>query len=552
MIAAFDAPDYARAVADFRWPRPQRFNLAEVMLDHWATWEPTRTALYEIAETGETHAWSYAQLSAAANQFANAVEGLGLGRGARCGVLLPQSAAAAIAHLGLYKIGRVALPLFTLFGEDGLQFRLENAGAEVVVTDAANLPKLLAIRDVLPALRTILCTDGPREGALGFWETLASARDQRETLATGPLDPAFICYTSGTTGPPKGALHGHKALIGHLPGVQMWLQGVPKPQDVAWTPADWAWLGGLCNMLMPSLYYGIPIVAHRMGKFDPERAYWILRRFKVTVSFMPPTALKLMRQASALDTRGLSLRAVGCGGEPLGEQLLAWGRETLDLTINEFYGQTECNLIVTNNAEMMAVKPGSMGRPTPGAEIAVLGSDGQVLPAGEAGEIAVRRPHPAMFLEYWKRPDATAAKFAGDWMRTGDEGVIDDEGYVSFAARADDVISSAGYRIGPGEIEDCLSAHAAVAMAGVIGVPDALRGEAVKAYVVLRPGWRAEGDLVAALQAHVKTRLGPHEYPREVAFIQSLPMTATGKIMRRELKRLHAESQSAERGSLDG
>ncbi|MEM1420335.1 MAG: acyl-CoA synthetase [Pseudomonadota bacterium] len=542
MISAFDVDSYETARAQFRWPQPARLNLATELCERWAATEPSRIAILDLDADGGVAEWRFGALNEKANRLANALKAHGLERRDRCGVLLPQSVETALCHIALYKLGAIALPLFTLFGEEGLEFRLGDAGAKMVVTDAANLPKLLAIRDRLPALETVFCIDGPQDGAArGFWETLDRGADRFETVETGPEDPAFICYTSGTTGPPKGALHGHRVLMGHLPGVQMWLEGLPRLGDVNWTPADWAWLGGLCNVMMPSLHYGVPLVAHRMGKFDPEKAFHIWQRFGVTVGFLPPTALKIMRTVEAPERYDLKLRAIGCGGESLGAELLEWGRETLGLTINEFYGQTECNLVLCNNGALMPNKPGSMGRPTPGHDVAVIDSAGKSLPAGEIGEIAVRRPNPAMFLEYWNRFDATKGKFIGDWMRTGDEGVVDEDGYVFFNARTDDVISSAGYRIGPGEIEDCLTGHPAVAMAGVVGVPDELRGEAVKAYVVLREGQAADAAQIESIQTYVKTKLSPHEYPREVAFLEALPMTATGKIMRRELKRRHIE-----------
>jgi acetyl-CoA synthetase len=235
---------------------------------------------------------------------------------------------------------------------------------------------------------------------------------------------------------------------------------------------------------------------------------------------------------------GVRLRSIGSGGESLGEELLDWGRTTFGVTINEFYGQTECNLVVSNCASMFPVKPGAMGRAVPGHTLAILDDDGTPLPDGEVGEIAVRRPDPVMFLRYWNRPADTAAKFAGDWMRTGDRGRRDADGYLRYVGRADDVITSAGYRIGPAEIEECLLKHKAVAMAAVIGVPDALRTEAIKAFVVLKSGMQGDDALGRDLQDHVRTRLAAHEYPREIEFVGELPMTATGKIVRRELRRL--------------
>jgi acetyl-CoA synthetase len=303
-----------------------------------------------------------------------------------------------------------------------------------------------------------------------------------------------------------------------------------------WTPADWAWMGGLCNIAMPALRYGVTLVAHRMEKFDPERAFALMARMGVRNTFLPPTALKLMRAVEKPERFGLKLRSVGSGGESLGAGVLDWGKGALGLTINEFYGQTECNLVLGNCASIMAVKPGSMGKPFPGSDVAILDCEGNELPAGEAGEIAVRRGDAAMFLEYWKAPEKTAEKFAGDWMRTGDEGMMDEDGYFWFASRADDVITSSGYRIGPSEIENCLVGHPAVAMAACVGIPDPVRTEVVKAFVTLTPGVASSVTLEAELIAHVRTRLSPHVAPRSVAFVDAMPTTATGKIMRRELR----------------
>lgn len=519
--------------AAFRWPRPARLNIAEMACDRWARAEPGRRALTLLRPDGETRHYSYAELSRTASRFANVLKAHGVTRGDRVGVLLPQTPETVITHLAAYRIGAIAVPLFTLFGEDGLSFRLFDSGARALVTDRANLPKIQAIRDQLPMLADVFTVDGTDKGTHAFWQELGRAADACPVADTGPDDPALLCYTSGTTGPPKGALHGHRVLLGHLPGVETHHDFLPQAGDCLWTPADWAWMGGLMNVLLPGLALGVPVIAHRMARFDPEHAYWLMEALEVRNTFLPPTALKLMREAPP--TSPPKLRSVASGGEALGAEMFAWGRETFGLTINEFYGQTECNLVLGNAATVMTPKPGSTGRAVPGHEVAVIGPEGEVLAAGETGEIAVRRPDPAMFLEYWGRPDKTAEKFAGDWMRTGDTAMMDEEGYVFFSARTDDVITSSGYRIGPTEIEECLTGHPDVVMAAAIGVPDPIRTEAVKAFVVLRAGADTEG-LEAALIERVRQRISPHLAPREVVVVESLPMTATGKILRRALK----------------
>jgi len=302
-----------------------------------------------------------------------------------------------------------------------------------------------------------------------------------------------------------------------------------------WTPADWAWMGGLMDALLPALYHGVPVVAHRLTKFEPEAAYDLMITHNVRNVFMPPTALKFLRQMDP--PKALKLRSIASGGEALGAELLDWGRDKLGLTINEFYGSTECNLVLGNSAGVMEPKPGSTGCAVPGKEVAVIDKEGEPVASGETGEIAVKRGDPAMFLEYWGRPEKTAEKFTGDWLRMGDEGHMDADGYVFFSSRTDDVITSSGYRIGPAEIEDCLCGHEAVAMAAAIGVPDEERGEVVKAFVVLAKGFEM-ADLEEELIARVRDRISPHVAPKSISEIEALPVTATGKIMRRDLKEI--------------
>jgi acetyl-CoA synthetase len=304
-----------------------------------------------------------------------------------------------------------------------------------------------------------------------------------------------------------------------------------------WTPADWAWIGGLLDVLMPAWHHGIPVVAHRFQKFTPDAAFQLLQDYKVRNTFLPPTALKMMRAVSSPESRWrYSLRSVASGGESLGTELLDWGRRTFGLTINEFYGQTECNMTVSSCADLMPARPGAIGKPVPGHDVAVVDDRGICLASGEVGNIAVRSPDPVMFLRYWNNEQATKEKFVGDWLITGDTGSLDDEGYVHFVGRNDDVITSAGYRIGPGEIEDCILQHPAVKMVAVVGAPDPQRTEVVTAVVVLQDGHVGDEALRCALQEHVKTRLAAHEYPREVYFVEELPMTTTGKVIRRELR----------------
>ena len=517
--------------AGFRWRIPADFSMSEACCDSWARAAPDRLTLIDLSGDGSVRHWSCGELAAASNRLANVFAARGLRRGETVAVLLPQGPAVLITHFAAMKVGAVVLPLFTLFGPDALAYRLADARARIVVTDGASLEKLDEIRGGLPDLRYVYCIDPSSERDL--WAEIDRASDRFTPVPVGAEDPAVLIYTSGTTGAPKGVVHAHRFLLGHLPNIELSQGFFPKPGAVGWTPADWAWIGGLMDMAMPCLYYGVPLISRRMRKFDPDEAFAIMRDHRVTNLFLPPTALKLMRGAHVPDR--LSVRAVSSGGESLGAEMLDWGRTALGAPINEIYGQTECNLVICSAEGLFPTKPGTMGKAVPGAEVAVIDGEGREVGDGETGEIAIRRGHPVMFLEYLGKPAATAAKFTGDWLKTGDLGMRDDEGYFTYVARDDDIISSAGYRIGPSEIENCLTGHPDVVMAACVGVPDKVRGEVVKAFVVLRDGGDWDG-LEAALIQRVKDRISPHVAPRWVERRESLPMTATGKIMRRELR----------------
>ncbi|ABE41203.1 AMP-dependent synthetase and ligase [Rhodopseudomonas palustris BisB5] len=529
-----ETSDYDSLYRDFRWSVPARFNIATAACDRHAIGD--KPALIYVDEAGAVTRMSFAEIASASRRFANVLKAAGLARGDRVAVFLSQSIELPIAHLAAFRSGLVSVPLFTLFGEDALEFRLSNSGARAVITDESGLPKLLRIRDRLPELRQIYVTGGAApSGVELFWSKLDAASDAFETVDTSCDDPAIIIYTSGTTGNPKGALHAHRVLLGHLPNVEMAHDFFPRPGDLMWTPADWAWIGGLFDALFPAWYHGVAMLGHRARKFEPQAAMQLMADHGVRNVFLPPTALKLMRQADVKHP-GVKLRSIFTGGESLGGELLAWVRATFGVDAHEIYGQTECNLVVGNNARLFPIRPGSMGKATPGFDVRIVDEDGRELPCGERGIIGVRQPNPCTMLEYWKNPEATAKKFAGGFLLTGDLARQDGDGYFWYDSREDDVITSAGYRIGPSEIEHTLLKHPAVAFAAVVGVPDPIRTEAIKAWIVLRPGF-AKGDALAReIQNFVKVQLAAHEYPRHVEFTETLPMTATGKVLRRELR----------------
>jgi len=528
---------YEEVYNAFQWKIPTFYNIGVDCCDKWAN-QRYRLALVYENEKGATEKFTFWDLKGLSNRLANALKAFDIQPGDRIGILLPQCPETALSHLAIYKLGAVAIPLFTLFGPEALEYRLKNSGAKAVITDPANMNKILEIRDHLPNFRRLFVTGSPvPEGVVDFWKALKKGSPFLKPVRTQADDPAMIIYTSGTTGPPKGALHAHRVVLGHVPGVEFFHNFFPKKDDFHWTPADWAWIGGLIDVLLPSWHHGVPVVSYRAKKFDPEHAFYLIANYGIRNAFMPPTALKMMRQVT--NPRGrydYKMRTIGCGGETLGEELLSWGKETFGLTINEFYGQTEANLVLGNCSEILPVKRGSMGKPIPGHVVEVLNEVGEILPPGEVGEVAVHWPNPVMFMEYWGNPKATRDKFIGNWSLTGDLAKKDDEGYFWYVGRKDDLITSAGYRIGPAEIEDCLIKHPAVSMAGVIGIPDEVRGQIVKAFLVLNPGFQASEALKAEIQTFVKTRLAAHEYPREIEFIEELPMTATGKIMRKDLR----------------
>jgi acetyl-CoA synthetase len=537
-----DQRNFDEICASFRWEIPTYYNIAYETCDKHER-RSNDIALFYENDRGDKKSFTFGQIRSLSDQFANALRALGVSRGDRVAIILSQRVETGIAHLAIYKIGAIALPLSILFGRDALEYRLRDSGAKVVLTDASHSDMLADMKQQLPDLDVVIgCDDA--QGRMGFWPLLEKAKDSLPAVTTGADDPALLIYTSGTTGPPKGALVAHRSLLGNLPGFELSQNFFPRENDVFWTPADWAWTGGLMDGLLPSWYYGSPILAYEGGKFDAERACHLLEKYEVTNAFIPPTALKMMRQVPDIGSRfKLAFRSIMSAGETLGEEVFRWAEDGLRVSVNEMWGQTEFNYLVGNCSAIMSVKPGSMGKPYPGHSIGVIDGDGQAMPIGEPGELAARINDPVMFLNYWGKEEATREKFIGQWFCTGDVGYYDDDGYLWFVGRKDDVISSAGYRIGPGEIEDCLLKHAAVAQAAVIGSPDELRGSIVKAFIVLAKGYEPTDELKTDIQASVRTRLAAYEYPREIEFIEEVPMTTTGKVRRMELRRRDLDSK---------
>ncbi len=496
----------------FTWRLPETLNLGVEVCER----QPRDAPAILVTDGREvTRTVTFGELADDSSRLANALRGLGVGAGDRIGIVLPQRPETALAHVAAAKLGAIAVPLSVLFGPDGLGMRLRDADVRLVLGEGEPLARIAELRLEVP----LVDVDRDLPGLL------AGASPRFDPVATTPDTPALLVYTSGTTGPPKGALHAHRVLAGHMPGFELSHDHFPQDGDVIWSPADWAWIGGLYDVLMPALAHGRPVVAFSGGRFDPERAFDLIARLGVRNVFMPATALRLMRSHDP--GTPVSLRTVASGGETVGFETSEWCRDRLGARLNEFYGQTEANLLVGNCCAWEA-RPGSMGLPYPGHGVRVVD-----------GEVCVRvEGDPVVFLGYWRNEEATAAKVRDGWLHTGDQAAQDDDGYLTFVGRDDDVISSAGHRIGPGPIEECLIRHPAVSLAAVIGSPDAERGEVVKAYVVASPGVAPSDGLATELQAFVRDRLSAYEYPRAVAFVDELPLTVTGKIRRGELRRL--------------
>ncbi|MEN9416986.1 MAG: acetyl-coenzyme synthetase AcsA [Pseudomonadota bacterium] len=561
----------------FRWRVPARFNIAEACCTRWARTQPQAVAIRWEHEDGRGAACTYGELQADANRLSHALRRLGVQRGDRVAIVMPQRVETAVAHVAVYQLGAVAMPLSMLFGPEALEYRLNHSETVVALVDESAIDNVLAVRAAVPGLRTVLAVGGAQgRGDLDWSAALAAERSRFAAVRTKAEEAAVLIYTSGTTGPPKGALVPHRALIGNLTGFvcsQNWFgfgEEGPGTRAVFWSPADWAWTGGLMDALLPTLYFGREIVAYQ-GRFAPERAFELMARHGVTHSFLFPTALKAMMKAvpEPRTRYALQLRAVMSAGEAVGDAVFAWCRDALGVVVNEMFGQTEINYIVGNctrtldargrEAPGWPAKAGSMGRAYPGHRVAVIDEEGRECPRGTPGDVAVHRldvhgePDPVFFLGYWKNEEATRARYTGDpassWCRTGDTAVMDEDGYLWYQGRSDDMFKAAGYRIGPSEIENCLVKHPAVANAAVVPKSDAERGAVVKAYVVLAPGHRGDAALVAALQQHVRGKLAPYEYPKEIEFIEALPMTTTGKVQRRVL-RLREEERAAQRGGV--
>ena len=549
--------DYEAARAEPPWERARSWlqglpdgglNIAhEAVTRHARGPRAEHVALRWIGKDGERRDLSYAQLERRTNRFANVLASLGVEPGQRVFSLAGRVPALYEGALGTLKHRAVFCPLFSAFGPEPIAARLGPGEGTVLLTTARLYERKVAgIRDRLPALRHVLVVDEDApEGTLSLPALMAAASDAYEIGPTRPEDPALLHFTSGTTGKPKGALHVHEAVVVHHLTGRYALD--LHPDDVYWCTADPGWVTGTSYGIIAPLSCGVTMIVDE-GELEPRRWYGIIAQERVDVWYTAPTAIRMLMKAGAELARSYdlsSLRFVGSVGEPLNPEAIWWAQEAFERPIHDNWWQTETGGIMVANLACLPIKPGSMGRPLPGIEVAILERVGEGAAGGEPveitepgveGELALRAGWPSMFRAYLGQPERYARCFDGPWYRSGDLAKRDADGYLWFLGRADDVIKSAGHLIGPFEVESALIEHPAVAEAAVIGKPDPVAGNIVKAFVALRPGYEAGPALHRELMAHARQRLGPAVAPREIDFAESLPKTRSGKIMRRLLR----------------
>jgi acetyl-CoA synthetase/medium-chain acyl-CoA synthetase len=530
---------YRRIRERYELTVPERFNFGRDVLDGWAAKRPDGCALWWVGAGGQERKLTFRELAETSDRVASALRTLGLERGDRVLVNLPSVPEWWQSMVGLTKADMVAIPATTMLTEKDIAFRVESARIDAILTDAAGAAKVDRVAASLPDLRVKVQVGGPpRSGWFDYEDVLAAVTLDGERIETDADGAALIYFTSGTTGPPKMVLHTHASYgIGHRLTADFWLDLAPG--RVHWNMSDTGWAKtAYAGYFGPWIHGACVFVSHHPGKFDPVHTLDVLSHYPIESLCAPPTVYRMLIQEDLAAFRPMALRQCRAAGEALNVEVLERWREATGITIREGYGQSETVLLCASIPDL-PVKPGSMGLPLPGFDVAVVDAEGNPLPAGQPGEIAVRvepeRPV-GLFREYWHAPEATSKCYHGDWYLTGDLAHIDDDGYFWFVARSDDIITSSAYRIGPFEVENALMEHPAVAECAVVGKPDPERTEVVKAFVVLATGYRASEELKQELQQHTKQSTAPYKYPREIEFLDELPKTVSGKIRRVELK----------------
>lgn len=528
--------NYEEAHSQFAWDIPSEFNIADAVCGQWARRDDAkrRVALFYEGEDGEQETYTFWQVQRRVNRVSNMLHDIGVAQGTRVGIVLPQRPETLFANLGILQMGAVSVPLSVLYGTEGLRYRLDHSETEVAIVDEERAETLDDLRNDLDTLETVVTLDDPKNiDSVPWEESVAAASPQFDTVETDADDSAYIIYTSGTTGKPKGAHHAHRKLLGYIPGWQM-INEFPGDEAVHYTPSGWSWVGGLFAVVWGAWYHGQPVVGYG-GQFDPETVYSLLERYGVTNPLLTSTMVRMLMEIDHSDYN-LDVRVVPSGGEKVSEDIYEYIEDEWNAPVNEIYGQTECNFLIGTNHTLMEMKRKATGKPCPGHEIGVINSEtGERVDSGEIGQIAVKKPDPSMQLNYWNQPDLTEDLFIGDWMKTGDAGSVDKDGYIYYEGRADDVIITSGYRVSPLEIEDCLREHEAVNDAVIVGIDDEERGTIVKAFTKLAPDAKPSENLTEDIQNFVKEREAAYKYPREVEFIGEFPTTVSGKIQRHKL-----------------
>ena len=531
---------YRSIVDAFEIPHIEYFNMASATVDaHASGNNSNRTALICVSKDETSQSYTYSDLSKLSDRFASFLRNHGVKKGDVIALFAEQGLECAMAHLGAYKVGGIVAPLSHLYGPEAVKHVLKDCGSKVIVTQRNLWDRIQgSVADL--AINLTIVSGEVKSGEIDFRDTISSNSDSKFNVDNTKIDdPALLLYTSGSTGMPKGILHKQGLLRGYLSSVSLFYElDLGKDNQVLWTASDWSWVAGIFNVMLTGWYFGQTVVAGS-NQFSSTWAFDFLQKHQVTHCFLTPTALK--RLATYKDPKThwpeLCLKAIGTGGEPLPASVLSWAQESLSIPINEFYGLTEVNHLIGNCARLWPIKPGSMGRAYPGHKIAIINEEGSEVPRGTVGEIAAYDDDPTLFIGYWKNVEKTEEMRIGHWIKTGDFGHQDEDGYFWYKGREDDLIKSSGYRIGPAEIEDALVGHPTVAEAAVIGVADEERGQLIKAFVSVIDGIEPSQQLIAELQEHVKSKLAFFKYPRLVEFVDQFPLTSTGKINRKELRR---------------
>lgn len=555
--------DYESTYKTFKWEDAKkeldffnssgRLNAAHEAIDRHAASHGKRIALNFESDVLQNEKYTFSDMKNNSNKFANVLLNLGIKKGDRVFIFLPRIPALYFSFLGILKTGAIGSTMFAAFGTDALRDRLFDSGASVIVTDSELKNRVDEIAPELPELEHIITVGGETGGIeVGFEEEMKSASSKFDTVQSSPDDPAFMLYTSGTTGKPKGVIHAHRSIIQQHMSAK-WILDLHE-EDIYWCTADPGWVTGVAYGILGSWSNLATSVVHH-GRFDAARWYSILEKYNVSVWYTSPTALRMLIKVGegVLKEYDLSnLRHICSVGERLNPEVIRWSRDVFGLPVHDNYWQTETGSIVISNYPGMPIKPGSMGRPVPGVKAAVVDDKGKILPCRTEGNLALLHPWPSLMKEIWKNEKKYKSYFMGKWYLTGDRAVVDEDGYFWFVSRADDIIKTSGERVGPSEVEDALVEHPAIAEAGVIGKPDPLRGEIIKAFIVLKDGYTPSEELKGDIKKFVKKRLAGHAYPREMEFSEELPKTRSGKILRRVLRGRELGILSGDTSTMEG